>query len=94
MFSKEGHWLHPGITLQLDAKKLVKWLTFSPYLSDTEAKSLKQILYGNGGVERKPLLPGVVIDHSQRVLEEKMPESLFAPRNESPADIPASIKTL
>jgi hypothetical protein len=93
LFSKQGHWLHPGITLRIDPKKLIKWLTFSPYLSSAEVESLKHILYGTDA-ERTPLLPGVVIDHSQRVLEEQMPESFFVPHNESPADFPLSIKTL
>ena len=94
VFSKQGYWLHPGITLQVDPKKLIKWLTFSPYLSNSEVESLKQVLYSNDGVERTPILPGVVIEHSQHVLEEQMPESFFAPLNESPKDIPSSIKTL
>jgi hypothetical protein len=94
VFSKQGSWLHPGVTLQADPKNLIKWLTFSPYLSGSEVESLKQILFANDGAERTPRLPGVVIDHSQRALEEGMPESFFAPVNESPVDIPSSIRTL
>jgi len=94
VFSNQGRWMHPGIVLDIDAKRLIKWMTFSPYLSRPEVESLKHLLFAGTSSERQPLLPGVVIEHSQRDLNEKMPESFFAPRNESPDDIPASLKVL
>jgi hypothetical protein len=85
IFQDQGKWLHPGIQLPVEPKKLIKQLTFSPYLSDVEFKSLRRLL---------PALPGVVIDHSRRGFEEKLPAYFDAPLNESPADLPGPIKTL
>ena len=85
VFQDQGKWLHPGIQLPVDAKKLIKGLTFSPYLSDVEFKSLRRLI---------PALPGVVIEHSQRSFEEKLPAYFDAPVNELPDDLPDPIKKL
>jgi hypothetical protein len=97
VFSAKGKWLHPGTELRIDPKKLIKWVTFSPYLSVPEFESLKAMLFAgpnqtNG--ECTSLLPGVVVDHSRHDLEEHMPDSWYVPVHESVVDIPDSIKIL
>lgn len=87
VFQDEGKWVHPGIELSIDYKKLIKQLTFSPYLSRPEVKSLRRIVPSQS-------LPGVVIDHAQHGLEEPFPTYFEAPSDESPSTFPASIKTL